>query len=112
MAKPGNPASSPDINHLLEFIQPQCRDCIRPRLLGNEILAAGSATESLDWEKIRLIFVGYIALCRREEAPQANDNDPCLNMIEDRKCQFEELANMGKSEMGSQAESLIERSIL
>jgi hypothetical protein len=108
-----NDGDSPQtINYLLELVRPQCRDCIRPRFLGNELLKTGAAHEGLDWQKARIAFVGYIALCPREEAARASGEDPCLAMIEDRRCQFDELARMGKTEMGGLAENLVARSQL
>jgi hypothetical protein len=108
-----NDDSSPqNIDYLLELVRPQCRECIRPRLLGDEMLRAGVVQEELDWQKARVIFVGYIALCPREEVARASDEDPCLTMIEDRRCKFTELAQMGKTEMGDLAEELVVRSQL
>ena len=88
-------------------VQPQCRECIRPMLLRDRLIEQGLQRPDADWEAARIAFAGYIALCPREVAPKTDDTDQCLLVIEDRRCQFDELARLDTSATDTKAADIL-----
>lgn len=90
-----------------EAVQPPCKNCARPKLLRDRVIELGLQRDADDWPRTVEAYAGFVAMCPRAEAPNRNDDDPCLNMIEDRRCVFPELNSMDKAAMDARAAEIL-----
>ena len=87
-------------------VLPQCKKCVLPKLLRDSTFELGFQRNT-DWPKTREAYAGYIALCQRTEEPRADDRDPCIDMIQDRRCYHENLSSLDKTGLEAKAEEII-----
>ena len=93
------------MDSLMDGVKPECIPCAKIRFLGFNILR--NLDPSIDSSLVRSRFIGFAALCPRDRPmPPAGENS-CSVIDPERKCQYEQLADMNPMQIQEQIESII-----